>query len=45
MLRVPYRRIAGRAGYWLVLRVVLVVVAVAQGRLGPNSSATIVTGD
>jgi hypothetical protein len=25
----PARRIAGRAGYWLVLRVALVVVAVA----------------
>jgi hypothetical protein len=29
MLRVPHRRIAGRASYWLWLRVVLVVVAVA----------------
>jgi hypothetical protein len=34
---IPPRRI-GRAGYWL--RVVLVVVAVAQRRLGPSSSAT-----
>ena len=33
-------RIAGRAGYWLWLRVALVVVAVAQRRLGPSSSAT-----
>jgi hypothetical protein len=31
--------IAGRRGYWLVLRVALVVVAVAQRRLGPSSSA------
>jgi hypothetical protein len=29
--RVPHRRIAGRAGYWLWLCVVLVVVAVALG--------------
>ena len=34
----PARRIAGRAGYWL--RVVLVVVDVAQRRDGPSSSAT-----
>jgi hypothetical protein len=38
MLGVPPRLIAGRAGYWL--RVVLVVVAVAHRRLGPSSSAT-----
>jgi hypothetical protein len=38
MLRVPPRRI-GRAGYRSVLRVVLVVVAVAHRRLGPSSSA------
>ncbi|HEV8163044.1 MAG TPA: hypothetical protein VGR74_01090, partial [Actinomycetota bacterium] len=42
MLHVPPRRI-GRAGYWL--RVVLVVVAVAQRRLGPSSSATTSTAD
>jgi hypothetical protein len=39
MLRVPPRRI-GRAGYRSELRVVLVVVAVAQRRLGPSSSAS-----
>jgi hypothetical protein len=33
---VPHRRIAGRAGYWLWLLVVLVVVAVAQRRLAPQ---------
>jgi hypothetical protein len=38
MLGIPPRRIAGRAGFWL--RVVLVVVAVAHRRLGPSSSAT-----
>jgi hypothetical protein len=38
--RVPHRRIAGRAGYWSWLRVVLVVVAVAQRRLAPSSSAS-----
>src|SRR5215207_10464272 len=36
----PARRVADRAGYWLWLRVVLVVVAVAHRRLGPSSSAT-----
>jgi hypothetical protein len=37
------RRIAGRAGYWLL--VVLVVVAVAHRKLGPSSSATTSTVD
>jgi hypothetical protein len=41
---VPHRRIAGRAGYWLWLLVVL-VVAVAQRRLAPSSSATTSTVD
>jgi hypothetical protein len=36
----PAHRIAGRAGYWSWLRVVLVIVAVAQRRLGPSSSAS-----
>jgi hypothetical protein len=40
--RVPHYRI-GRAGYWL--RVALVVVAVAQRRLGPSSSAMTSTTD
>ena len=44
MLRVPYRRIAGRASYWSWLLVALVVV-VAQRRLGPSSSATTSTMD
>jgi hypothetical protein len=34
----PARRIAGRAGYWLLVRVVLVVVAVARRKLGPSWS-------
>jgi hypothetical protein len=37
---VPYCCIAGRAGYWPWLRVVLVIVAVAHRRLGPSSSAS-----
>ena len=41
--RVPPRRIVGRAGYWLWLLGALVVVAVAQRRLGPSSSTTIST--
>ena len=36
MLRVPPRRIAGRACCWSWFPVVLVVVAVALGRLGPR---------
>jgi hypothetical protein len=40
MLLLPTSRPARRVGYWLWLRVVLVVVAVAQRRLGPSSSAT-----
>jgi hypothetical protein len=36
----PARLARGRAGYWLEVLVVLVVVAVAQRRLGPSSSAT-----
>jgi hypothetical protein len=44
MLGVPHRRI-GRTGYWLMLRVALVVVAVAQRRLGPSSSARTSTTD
>ena len=40
LTRVPHRRIAGRAGYCSRLLIVLVVVAVAQRRLGPGSSAT-----
>jgi hypothetical protein len=43
--RVPHLRIAGRADYWLWLLVVLVVIAVAQRRLGPSSSATTSTTD
>jgi hypothetical protein len=39
LTRVPHRRIAGRAGYCSRLLIVLVVVAVAQRRLGPGSSA------
>jgi hypothetical protein len=35
----------GRAGYWLVLRVALVVVAVAPRSLGPTSSAVTSTVD
>jgi hypothetical protein len=35
----------GRAGYWFVLRVALVVVAVAYRRLGPSSSAVTSTVD
>ena len=42
---VPPRRIAGRVGYRSWLLVVLVVVAVAQRRLGPSSSATTSTTD
>ena len=41
----PASRIAGRAGYWLWLRVALVVVAVAHRRLGPSSWATTSTTD
>src|SRR5215216_1090542 len=41
----PARRNAGRAGYWLWLRVALIVVAVAQRRLGPSSSAMTSTVD
>jgi hypothetical protein len=41
----PARRLADRPGYWSWLRVALVVVAVAQRRLGPNSSATTSTTD
>jgi hypothetical protein len=37
MLRVPPRRIAGRACYWSWFPVALAVVAVVQGRLGPSS--------
>jgi hypothetical protein len=40
MLRVPLVASTGRPGYWLELLVALVVVAVAQRRLGPSSSAT-----
>jgi hypothetical protein len=36
MLRVPHRRI-GRAGYWLWLLVVLVVVAAAEVKPGEAS--------
>jgi len=36
----PARRIADGPGYWLGLRVALVVVAVAHRRLGPSFSAT-----
>ena|SRR5829696_8618652 len=40
----PAPRCAGRAGYWLlVVLVVLVAVAVARRRLGPSSSATTLT--
>ena len=45
MLLLPTSRPARRVGYWLWLRVVLVVVAVAQRRLGPSSSATTSTID
>jgi hypothetical protein len=45
MLRVPLVASTDRAGYWSWLRVVLVVVAVAHRRLGPNSSATTSTTD
>ena len=38
--RVPPIASTGRPGYWLELLVALVVVAVAQRRLGPSSSAT-----
>jgi len=44
MLRLPRRRIAGRAGYSTWLRVALVLVAVTH-RLGPSSSATTSTVD
>jgi len=46
MLRVPYRRIAGRTGYcsWLWVLVALVVIVV-QRRLGPSSWATTSTTD
>jgi hypothetical protein len=40
---VSHRRIAGRDGYLVWLRVVLVVVAVAQRRLDPSSSAAFST--
>ena len=36
----PARRLDCRPGHWLELLVALVVVAVAQRRLGPSSSAT-----
>ena len=42
---VPHRRIANRAGYRSWPFVVLVVVAVAQRRLAPSSSATTSTTD
>jgi hypothetical protein len=45
MLGVPLVASPGRAGYWLELLVALVVVAVAQRRLGPSSSATTSTVD
>jgi len=41
----PAPRCAGRAGYPSWFLVVLVVVAVAHRRLGPNSSATTSTVD
>ena len=41
----PAPRCAGRAGYCSWLLVVLVVVAVAQRRLGPSSSAMTSTTD
>jgi hypothetical protein len=41
----PAPRIAGRAGYWSWLRVVLVGVAVARRRLAPSSPATTSTVD
>jgi hypothetical protein len=43
--RVAHCRMAGRAGDWSWLLVVLVVVAVAQRRLGPSSSAMTSTTD
>src|SRR5215218_3449703 len=43
--RVPPIASTGRPGYWLELLVALVVVAVAQRRLGPSSSATTSTTD
>jgi integrase len=45
MLRVPRRRIAGRADYLLELLVALVVAAVAHRRLGPSSWASTSTVD
>jgi hypothetical protein len=45
LTRVPRRRLAGRAGYWLWLLVVLVVVGGAQRRLAPSSSASTSTTD
>jgi hypothetical protein len=41
----PLRRIASRPGYWLEFLVALAVVAVAQRRLGPSSSASTSTVD
>jgi len=45
MLRVPLVVSADPAGYWVWLLVALVVVAVAQRRLGPSSSTTTSTTD